>query len=290
MGSKRRYDIKGAPKEMVEHYHDRFDNLRINSELLNSFKGVPDVYSKMWDRRTLEVELEDKKTQLVELKKRLDDVDKDFEYHQQQVINQGFHKPTTLSPELLQRRYRLEASYDVVLEEVEWLGDKIKNYDETEIRKTDSRVLQNGLRGGGRLYDGMLVEIFGMRVTKNDKDILIIDQPGCYLDGMSVIDVRDLSERWCKARFTLDKEKRKLIQRFHAKGCDQKEIDQEWTARRNQLFTEHPDWNDLFAVQLPHKPAMPEWPAGVKNWKQNGQPTESEKKPVKRMMRRGVKS
>lgn len=285
MGSKRRYDIKNAPKEMVENYHDHFDKLRVGSELLNSYKGVPNVHTKLWDKKTLELELADKREQLLELHKRLEDITKDFQYYQRQVVMQGFREPTALPPELLKRKYRLEATYDICLEEIAWLEDKIKNYTETTSNELDRRVLARGLSGGGKLHNGMLAEIFGMKVSKNAEGVLIVDQPNCYLDGMAAVDLRDLSKRWCKARFRLDKEKRQTIQRFHAKGYDAKEIEAEWKTRHDQLFAEHPEWRDLFVVQLPNRPKMPKWPDGIKNYKQNGQPTETEVK-QKKLMRR----
>lgn len=253
MASKRRY----APiRDEERTYHETFDRLRLDSQILNAGGQAPSIYTILHDKGNLEAfkrELEGDSegyyyrpdsrrhihASIPAMKEALEEIDDDFKQHQQSIVNTGRAVPTELTPELKEKKLITEAKLDVYLEEAEVITEKLAKFTEVETKRSDGAVLERGPQGAGSLRDGLLNVIDGQDVSLMKK-VLVIDDDRSPYDGMATADYfTHVVKPWCKERSKLRREQLALSKE---KG-------------KNTSYTPNA------------RPPVPGWPERIKNHK-----------------------
>ncbi len=115
-------------------------------------------------------------SKLTLLKTQETELQKQWERHCQQQVNYGNPVPQGMTPELQERKDKLDAKRIVCEEEIRWLQEKIKEAEAVKAAREKKKV-QPRFWGSGQLRDGILIEFCGWSVGKNEEGILCIDDP-----------------------------------------------------------------------------------------------------------------
>ncbi|MBN2611768.1 MAG: hypothetical protein JXB00_09465 [Bacteroidales bacterium] len=217
MGSKRRTEYLPISKHPeAREYHEKFDKLRLNSRILNA-GGQKISFDSIvaWDRTSilsLLAELQGnidgqyvkEKTyytaRLPLIQAQIAEIEQKFKDFQQQRINEGYKKPEKMPEKMFIDLLRLQASEDVTTEEIEFLQEKLNEFEELLIKEKSENILACGPKGSGRLQGGFLVEIDGQQVTSL-KGVLVISEKTSPYYGLSVFDYREfVAKPWTTER------------------------------------------------------------------------------------------
>ena len=272
--SKRRYPVDQYPI-----YSDTFDRKRVNSPILNS-KSTVDIHTVLLDKRNIEGLILEKRgndegrhykpgeraklAALPSIEAELKELEKAYKRASQKSVNEGRPPLEDWPPELLKKKHRREAEFDVITEEVEALENALKEFVDEQQKTDDNLMLKYGPAGSGNLRNGFLVRIDGQRVEPNENGVLIIDDDCSPYDGLSSVDYYTLVVKpWNKAKLRFDNERYKIF-RGDVKNPEYRAA---WKKRLEELHNKYPDWQDLFVKLLPGKPAMPIYPKNCKNHK-----------------------
>ena len=216
-------------------YHELYDNLRFQSQILNAGNVKPGLHQIIWDRTNVQFEITnltgDERGQvrnsmgdatlskLPEAKFQLENVEKKFSLWKKNRQLQGYAVSEEWPRELLAERLRYEAQYDVMAEELKVLQDWLSNYTDTEEIADFNNVLAYGLRCSGHLHGtrddpaltGVLKEIDGQKCGFVGETLCITDTRSPYR-GLSVENYRTLASEWQIQRRKADAEKLKRLQ------------------------------------------------------------------------------
>jgi hypothetical protein len=175
-------------------YHDEVDRLTLNSQILNSGSEKPSIHTKFWDKHSIECEiytmlgnenglyLKDKDVFIAFIpgvKMKLEELQEKFLKYKKNQIEQGKNEPSEMPAGMLTERLLLEAKLLVFEEELAELQKRLKTFSDKDKEISDSKILQYGPIGQGKLNDGILSSIDGMHTKeiKTDKGfVLIIDE------------------------------------------------------------------------------------------------------------------
>lgn len=272
--SKRRYKIG-----LNESYDRLFDDLRMHSPVLNEHTRTHSIeYSGSFDDKTYivrmllewkgdkagqwrrETSLLDSKLKILESHE--DKLKEKFTLYQTTQVNLGYRIPQEMLPEDQLIDLELQATRDVLTEEIGLLEEALSKIDSRKKEIDTGNILKYGPVGSGRLHGGILVKIDGQKVSKNKKGELVIDEPSSPYNKMLIHRYRDMVLRWKKAVSALTYEKTQL-KRHLFKSDHLHQFDNEWMATRDKLI-EMNNWSDLFTFQIDEKmsknrrPSMPD--------------------------------
>jgi hypothetical protein len=136
---------------------------------------------------------------LRETQDKLDAITERFEAHNQDLVNQGKSPLKEMLPDLKTEQLQLEGRYDLLMSEIAALEKKLSEFQEKETIVKSKDVLRNGPQGSGQLRGGILVEVDGQRVSKNEDGLLYIDEPSSQYHGMLTSDYFEMIVRpWQK--------------------------------------------------------------------------------------------
>jgi hypothetical protein len=260
---KRRYTQKDVAEYTI--YSDYFDNFLKKSQILNA-GAFGDVTSTMpfWDKNNLlaeilEIEGDDKgnakyvgregfPSRLTHAKNQLKELEAQFEAHCDLKENQGYERPTEMGDKTFNRKLELEAKIDIYLREIEALKNALANWKEKEQKTANANALQYGCLSIGQIRNGELVLIDNQKVERINKVLILVEPASPYL-GMSVIDYRKMSERWCED--------------IKTKHKDQYEQQQAELKTKGHSTIPTPRGLGLTKVS---RESLPKWPKGVKNY------------------------
>jgi hypothetical protein len=127
-------------------------------------------------------------SKLLEAEQALQAVDDTFESMKQTAVNTGRPLPKVMPVDLLERKLKAEAKFDVVIDEIKKLEKKLSEFQEKETTTKSKDILRNGPQGSGRLMGGILVEVDGQRVSKSEDGELYIAEPSSPYNGMLTSD------------------------------------------------------------------------------------------------------
>lgn len=278
MAQHRRYKYIG--KNPI--YDSEFNRARIASKILNAGSIRPGLDTPFFDKgncigylaellgddkglyiRNGEIQMAD----IPNLKNRIKKIEQEFKNYQQNQINHGYDKPEQMPAEMEAEKFRLEARVDVMLEEVDFLQERLTKYEE-EVEKSDlSKMLTNGPHGNGRLSGGILAEIDGQKIKVVKGNLVIQDENSPY-NGIAVIDYRKLiCEPWAELTNNLSRFKYNLTQEMLGKGVKNSQlIEEAWKDKQKEILLKFPEFTKLFGLVLPNKPPMPLVPEGIKKY------------------------
>lgn len=260
--SKRRYLPIGT-----QPIYDRFfDKNRIESRICNSAANKADLGWIPFDKnnilRLLKMKEGDERgryttnsgeivqSELVALKFKIRDIDKKFKNFQQQTINEGREKPEKWPLELWEKKMKLEARYDVTLEEVQLLQNRLDEIVGQENSERARRVLRLQPRGTIQLRNGHPYQIDGQFCGIID-GVPVIDDVISPFDGYATADyLQHISKPWRLACLKLQDEYRKKVEAGEMRGPD---------------------------VPVNIKAPIPEMPKNVVNYKQRAAAKKAEK-------------
>lgn len=257
-------------------YHNEYDRLRVDSNILNSGNRVPNAHSILWNKENIESELyrffgdengNFKRSGVYHaaaiplIEGKLKAIDKNFKRFQQERVNSGYEKPETMPEDLKQEQLKLFARLDVFNEEAEFLEQQLKKYLEKEKTTDDSMVLAYGLRCAGHLHGtraknrslvNTLKDIDGQTVELVDEVLVITDIRSPYR-GLRVIDYRKLADIWQKER--------KEAARMRLLKLQEE-------ARKEGLTI--PSQLPASSIKKVNKASLPKFPSWAKNYLKNG--------------------
>ncbi len=271
MELKRRYPDSNE----TQSYHIHFNRRRDFSDILTP--GNIDLHSVPNDRRNVEsliiekvgngdgrYNLPGQKSRLAALpsiEKELGDLEEKFQKSRQKSINEGRMPFEKYPIELQNKKHRLEAEQDVIESELIILRQILSRFTDEEDDRKRKLMLRYGPYGNGQLKGGFLSEIDRQRVEPNEDGVLIITEKSSPYRGMRSIDYYALvCKPWRKASAKLKKEMLKITN--GRKGNQLSEVErQQVSSRRDELFEQFPEWENLFVKMMPDRPRMPRWPA-----------------------------
>jgi hypothetical protein len=85
------------------------------------------------------------------LKKRLSEIDQEFESIKKRAVSSGKDAPEQLPPKEQEEKTLCEALYDIRLTELEYIQNRLDNYVEVEEKTNDADVLRHGPTGSAVL-------------------------------------------------------------------------------------------------------------------------------------------
>lgn len=209
-----------APRDKYPVYYDEIDKLMVNSQILNGGSMRINTHTTLWDKENIKAQLlelcgeEDgyyllngklAHAVIPSLLKRLAEMEKRFEYYKETCKNEGRKMPETMPTDMLTDFYKIKARITVAEEEENMLRKQLQKFENKEIAKDDSRVLEYGLQcvatfHGTRAEDPRLMnvikEIDGQTVKQTKDGYLVIDDSRSPYTGMLVSDYRKLAEQW----------------------------------------------------------------------------------------------
>lgn len=256
--------IKRYKRGEYELYDDKFDHLSTESEVLNSGNHYWGISSIIWEKKNIENEIylltgdkagnvvnaykETLRATIPSLKDQLKDIEKRFEALQEERTVRGFAKLADYPSDLLKEKLELEAKLDVALSEKAYLQERLeKGKEQEEVQRTDD-MLKYGLRQQVQLRDGKIDTIDGQKVTYIDGAPVISDKESQYY-GMSVVDYRNLANKWIADRRKNDADKFKKI-------CD--------ALKEKGLPV--PTQPKVSSIKSVDKNSLPAYPEGVKKY------------------------
>jgi hypothetical protein len=177
----------------------------------------------------------------------------EFEKRKKQAINLGYEPLTKMPDDLLEKLYREHAHEDILLEEIDFLKDKLKALAKLKEEVDESMILPYGPVCDCRLHStdselvGQLKLIDGQKVEMINGELLITCESSPYM-GMKVSDFRKLCQTWYQERRQRDREKLPEIQ-ARAKAAGQP-IPLNYFTPQKKIY----------------KKDLPKWPEGVTNF------------------------
>jgi len=130
-------------------------------------------------------------------------VERDSENEKQLALNQG-RRPPEETREMAKRRLTAEANLDLVMGEIEKLESLLAAATEKKEEVDAGEVLRHGPLGQGKMRNGVIAEMDGQRIARNEKGMFIIDDPRSRYNGMLVHDYTEQIVRpWYKANSVL---------------------------------------------------------------------------------------
>jgi hypothetical protein len=136
--------------------------------------------------------------------------------YQERRIAQGYRPCSEWPSALMEKLLMAEARLSIANCELDIIEKKMAAIQEKQEEQDDSKCLQFGLKGSGRLRDGQLVEMDGCRVIKVQGRYIFAN--GLY-KGLQISDFRDLMEKYQTEKRLDAKEKlHKLQARCEAQG------------------------------------------------------------------------
>ena len=252
MASKRRYK---NIKESEKVYHEQFDNLRMQSIVLNinarrkSERAIN--FHNRSDLKKLLAEFQEKQnqtnTQLAAIPDKLKE-----KSEQDKAVGKA-SKPNQL---LLAEQLRTEAACDVLKEEIAELNKLIGDVGEAAEKR--SKCLEHGPRGHGIIKANRLVILDGQRIADIEGKLCIVDPRSIY-DKISVeVYYEKIMKPWKIASGRLIAEKLKL-EKMCIKEGSQDTFTERWEERKKQIFQDNPEWQKLFSItNIEGAPAMPD--------------------------------
>jgi len=183
----------------------------------------------------------------------------DFLESQQKRIQQGYreveNKMENWPQELRNKKLKLEAKLSVAYMELEECEKRMAAIEEKVEATDDSKCLQFGLKGCGRLRDGRLVEMDGCKVEEISGRLVLTT--GLY-SGLAISDYRDLMERYQRDLRLDAKEKLLRLQAdAEKKGLPvPKQLPYQSNKKVDPL-------------------SLPAWPEGCRNWLRKAEDSES---------------
>ena len=135
----------------------------------------------------------------------LKEIEEEFISFSEQKVNMGFVKPTEYPKNLLLKKLKTEARHDILILEKERIEKELSEYKEVDEQKSESAILKDGAKGIGRTLNSVLVEIDGLKVSKNDEGNLILNDDRKpewkgYLVSDYYIFVVDIFKRACNQK------------------------------------------------------------------------------------------
>jgi hypothetical protein len=237
MGKKYITGDKPLFDEAYVKYKDRSDILRRKNN---------NVFKPSLDKQNCKNLINGLQEQIPLLKEELAEILTEFKNHQQRRINEGWHKPTKMPPEMEKSYWDLEARINVREDEVLKLQQILDEFQKEIDDKHKAEVLKDGAEGSSQLRDGIVWKIDGQKVSVI-KGWPVIDEQYSPFDGMRVADYRQhVCTRW-------NKKKKEIQDAFHKK-------EEEACKKEGRRFNE----SAFFSLKVPVDKT---WPQGVKNWK-----------------------
>ncbi|HEY5511552.1 MAG TPA: hypothetical protein VIK10_11050 [Prolixibacteraceae bacterium] len=271
MGSKRRYQPIGK----YPIYSKEFDRLRMGSEILNP-DSRPNIRTIFWDKDTLQAQIVKIIADFKPLAQaKLEALERKFQELQKDCRNQGKEIPTEMPVSLQNEKYKMEASQDVLEEELELIQERLKSYTDKVEKVKNEDMLRWGLQcrsknhgfhqPNDKLVDVMAV-LDGQRVSMCPEGLLIIDDEASIYNTMSVADYRKLSKIWHQDRINADAELLKIMQK---------------TAKENG--EEKPFATGRSMSSTVDKAGLPKFPAWAKHYSMSVIKEVEEEQPMKRL-------
>jgi hypothetical protein len=126
-------------------------------------------------------------------KEALAELDEKFAESKVKATREGRTPPTEMPPEMLSRRYLLEATRDLILEEIDTIQKLIAAHDDQKQTEAKKAILVWGPQGTGKLRNGLLSEIDGQKCIWDPKQkCMTISEPDSPYFGMKVEVYREL--------------------------------------------------------------------------------------------------
>lgn len=193
-------------------FDEKYVEFKNQSEILSNFNQVISAHTILWDRKNMESVLRELRgneegkffndgvlidAKIPRYKLELKELEEDWQEYKEEKMNQGYPEPTDMPANMLHGKLIFEAKLCILEEEANKLEERIKQtyLDPIEV-KSEDEVLKWGLQCNGSLTDGILSEMDGQLVEKNEEGILIIVDKRSPYQGMSIPDYRKLSEQW----------------------------------------------------------------------------------------------
>ncbi|MDY0388879.1 MAG: hypothetical protein RBT65_17535 [Methanolobus sp.] len=235
-------------KKYVTGQHPIFDAAYIKfhnkSDILNQAnRGVFAPVLDLQNCKNIKAELS---KIITEMESNLAGVKSQFKDYQQQMINEGWDKPTEMPSWLTEEFFQLEAQINIRQNEIEKLDKIINDYKKTADEAHRKEVLRNGVQGSGSLRDGVVVEIDDQKVSVID-GWPVIDDEFSPFDGMRVADYR-----------------RVVNSHLEKKSMKRQEAEQ---YKKECLENNKPFDEGKYLRLFRYREVDPSWPKGVKNWK-----------------------
>lgn len=189
----------------------------------------------------------------------------EYERVKKRLIREGKSKDD-VPEDVINKTLRIEAVYDVRMVEKAEIEKWINNFQETERKERNAKMLKEGPNGSAKLSRGVPEHIDYQRVDLTEDGIpIIVDEQSPYR-GMAVSDYRKkIVKPWKEARAHLANEREKLRAKMEYKGFDKADIDKQWKARKKEIFKSWQIYKPLFSQKVKGK-YVPEWPEGVPNY------------------------
>ena len=189
----------------------------------------------------------------------------EFKNFQQRQVNEGNRRPTIEPPELLEKRLKIEANIDVTKTELTLLEKKLEEFENKVVKANNENVLKYGVKGSGKLRNGVLCEVDGQKISLTREKILVIDDKRSCYNGMLTADYFEkIVKPWGKAKSKLNNLLRKKEQ--HLAAIKDEQILKKISEYKKELFEKNLDWKKLFVKMMPGKPLIPSWPVDVKKF------------------------
>lgn len=264
-------------------YDSTFDHYKINSPILNPDVREQDYLNRWVDpdhKRGLEAiqaawfgdesgyyEREGRREQaeLPAIYQQIEQVHAKYEAVKKRLLREGKDPHKDMPPDVEEQKQRIEALYDIRMEEAEQIKKWINNYREEERREFNKKMLQKGPQGTAQLYRGTPYHIDYQKCDLNEDGVpIIVDEDSPY-KGMSVADYRQyIVKPWKDARNHLQNEESKLRRRLQYKGYDEADIKKEWKKRRSEIMRAWSKYENIFYQNIRGK-SIPKWPDNVPN-------------------------
>lgn len=188
------------------------------------------------------------------IRQEIAEVDRLFQRHRQQRINDGFpgvpDKPENYPPELKKKLQTLQAREDVHLEECAFLEKQLQQFAAKKLNDHKAGVLKFGCRQWSRGGASGAVKWIDGQTCSIICGIPVIDDPQSKYNGMSVMDYRSIICPLFKANEKKKSEAQLLKLQAQA------------TAENQPIPKEF-----VYGIYPISQDELPEWPAGVKNYK-----------------------
>jgi hypothetical protein len=171
---KRAYNLKDKEYPV---YNDHFCRFKVESIVLNSAaQDMRSIHTVFLNKFSIEDEIKLTENRIEKNKQERETLKEQFVSYCKNLKNTGHKVPDDWPPDLLEKRLKLEAKGDIYFLELEYLEKKLSEIQEKDKEVKNKSILSFGLRGMGKLEDGVLVSIDGMKVSRTEDDVLIIDE------------------------------------------------------------------------------------------------------------------
>ncbi|XWN36274.1 MAG: hypothetical protein ROO71_09960 [Balneola sp.] len=202
------------PDNKYQLYHQIYKKLVNNSIILNDKKRANDLYNS-----TALYGIGECEGTLLELvgsrdgyylrsnnwykalipiaKQTLKEVHKEFKRWQIEQVKKGYslERPKEWQKELLEKRLKAEALYDVRLLEKKAIENRIKELKLKQEKERSKEILPNGTQGRIGYSGNRIIEVDKQKVSYSN-GIPFIDESQSPYNGMPIVYYRDMCEQW----------------------------------------------------------------------------------------------